>query len=120
MFEKIKRMIDTHRYKMAVKKANNIFVESGERQYILLQTDGELVVLNRPLFRKMKEEGRIPADTTIATLERECLYHTPYRNGSGEISKAKIKRKLEHYLRWKEADRQHKARLKKYCKSINK
>ena len=65
MFEKIKTLIDKYRFNSAVKKANELFMKTGERQYILLQTDGVLVVLDRRTFRQMKKEGRIPQGATI-------------------------------------------------------
>jgi hypothetical protein len=117
MFEKFKRLIDTHRFNRAVKKANEAFMRTGERQYILLQTDGELVVMDKKFFKAAKKEGRIPRDTNIFTLERECLYHTPYNNGTGAITPERIKKKLDLYLRWKKADREHK-KLVKLSKKI--
>lgn len=120
MFEKFKRLIDTHRFNRAVKKANEAFMRTGERQYILLQTDGELVVMDKKFFKAAKKEGRIPRDTNIFTLERECLYHTPYNNGTGALKPEAIKKRLERYLRWKKADREHQKQIKKYRKIANK
>ena len=120
MFEKIKTLIDKYRFNSAVKKANELFMKTGERQYILLQTDGVLVVLDRRTFRQMKKEGRIPQGATIGLLEKECLYHTAYNNGTGALKPEAIKKRLERYLRWKKADREHQKQIKKYRKIANK
>lgn len=106
-------MIDTHHYYRAVKRANEAFESTGERQYILLQTDGKLIHLDRHAFKIMKKEKRLPSDTTINTLERECLYHTPYKNGTGACPKEKMGKMLNKYLLWKKADREHKKQIKR-------
>jgi hypothetical protein len=120
MFNKIRRFFDANRFHNAIKMADNKFQKTGERQYILLQTDGQFVVMNRQIFRQMKKEGRLPSNVDILTLERDCLYHTPYANGSGACSKEKLADSLERYLRWCKLDREQKKYIKRQQKLARK
>lgn len=116
MFERIRRFFDTNRYYNAVKRANAAYTKTGERMYILLQTDGKLIIMDRSFFRQMKKEHRLPANTSINDLQRECLYHTPYNNGVGAMTKERMGQCLDRYLKWCKADREQKKLIKKISK----
>ena len=120
MFERIRRFFDTNRYHNAVKRADAAFQRTGSRQYIILQTDFKLVVMDRAYFRLMKQEKRLPPEVTINTLQRECLYHTPYANGTEAMSNEEMNKRLDKYLRWCKAVREHEKAVKRQRKLAKK
>ena len=83
-------------------------------------TVADLRLLDGAWFRQMKKEGRLPSNVDILTLERDCLYHTPYANGSGACSKEKLADSLERYLRWCKLDREQKKYIKRQQKLARK
>lgn len=116
MLNVIRKFFDKNRYYNAVRKADDAFDRSKQRHYVVLQTDGELVIINRDSFRQLKKEKRFPDNVTIKTLEEECLYHTPYINGTGIMPEDRMKKKLERYLRWCKANREYKKSVKRQQK----
>ena len=95
--------------RQAVKLADKCHVEDGGRYYVMptfnrTKDDKHkhaLTVINRTNFRKLKQKHYISQRASVADLLRECFYHTPYRDGSGEIPKYKLEEKLAQYYRWR-------------------
>lgn len=83
-------------------KAHN---ENGQRYYVMPTsgTRGQLVVMDRNNFRKLKHKRYINSKTFVRDLEAECFYCTPYRNGAGELSSAVMAKKRNQYYSWLEA-----------------
>lgn len=90
------------RFNEAVRKANKSFKETGNRHYVIPMSDGKLLVLDRPNFRKLKRKRYITHKAFIRDLERECFYCTPYKNGTGELSAEAVELKKKQYFSWLE------------------
>ena len=68
--------------------------KSGKRKHAL-------AVIDSANFRKLKQKHYISQRASVADLLRECFYHTPHRDGSGEIPKYKLEEKRAQYYRWR-------------------
>lgn len=97
IFKKIKAEIV---YSLAVRKADNAHSENGERYYVMPSEDGRLVVVDRRNFRILKRKNYISKDASVADMQRECFYCTPYRNGKGEMPAYIIALKHSTFLDW--------------------
>lgn len=95
-----KKMQASLRLKEAVRKANEAFEETGERHYVMPMEGGKLLIVDRSNFRELKQKGYINRLVTVATLESECFYATPYRNGSKEMSPEEIKERRKGYYKY--------------------
>lgn len=102
IFKKIKTSIILHE---AVRKADKAHNENGQRYYVMPTsgTSGQLVVMDRNNFRKLKQKHYINNNTFVKDLEVECFYCTPYRNGAGELSAEAVALKRKQYFSWLEA-----------------
>ncbi len=87
-------------YSLAVQKANYAHEETGERYYVMPSTDGKLVVVDRRNFRLLKRKHYINQNANIGTMQKECFYCTPYRNGSGEMPDEVRVLKKAAYMDW--------------------
>lgn len=99
IFQKLKA---TLRLREAINKADNAHNNSGERYYVMPTsgTSGDLIIMDRANFRKLKQKGYISRSIYTRDLERECFYCTPYRNGSGELHPDILSLKREQYFSW--------------------
>ena len=86
----------------AVRQADKAHEETGERYYVMptTGTSGQLVIMDRSNFRKLKQKGYIAHEATVANLEMECFYCTPYRNGEGELPDTIVSMKRKQYFKW--------------------
>lgn len=102
IFRKIKASL---RLREAVRQADKAHSENGGRYYVMPTsgTSGQLVIMDRANFRKLKQKGYVNRKTFVNDLEAECFYCTPYRNGMGELSSAVITMKRKQYFSWLEA-----------------
>lgn len=102
IFKKIKASL---RLREAVRKADKAHSENGQRYYVMPTsgTSGQLVIMDRNNFRKLKQKHYINYNTFVRDLEVECFYCTPYRNGMGELHPAVIAKKRKQYYSWLEA-----------------
>jgi len=111
LINRAKSIID---YQKAVKMADTEHAKDGERYYVLGgSTDGMLLVMNRSTLKKLKKEGRIDYSISVLTLEKKSFYHTPYSNGTGELTPADIVYKRKQFFRWRAACYERCRRLKK-------
>lgn len=97
IFKKIKAEIV---YSLAVRKADNAHSENGERYYVMPSEDGRLVVVDRRNFRILKRKNYISKDASVADMQRECFYCTPYRNGKGGMPSDIAALKHSIFLDW--------------------
>lgn len=97
IFKKIKAEIV---YSLAVRKADNAHSENGERYYVMPSEDGRLVVVDRRNFRILKRKNYISKDASVADMQRECFYCTPYRNGKGGDVGRHLALKHSAFLDW--------------------
>lgn len=86
----------------AVRQADKAHEETGERYYVMptTGTSGQLVIMDRSNFRKLKQKGYIAHEATVANLEMECFYCTPYRNGEGVLLGEIVSMKRKQYFKW--------------------
>lgn len=101
--------IDYLRYREAVRKADKAHAESGERYYVM-PTIGDkgkpaLVILDRFNFRKLKKKHYIPHVASVRDLTNECVYLTPYRDGTGFLTKEAMAVKRQQYYSFCKAQR---------------
>lgn len=86
----------------AVRQADKAHEETGERYYVMptTGTSGQLVIMDRSNFHKLKQKGYIAHEATVANLEMECFYCTPYRNGEGVLPGEIVSMKRKQYFKW--------------------
>lgn len=87
----------------AIRKADNAHANGGGRFYVLGTADGKLIVTDKKNYRGLKRKGYINRNATTMDAERECFYHTPFKDGHGAISDLGIKFKRRQYLAWVDA-----------------
>lgn len=101
IFSRIKAII---RLNEAIRMANDEFIKQGTRFYVMpYNTDDykpKLLVMDRNRFRQFKQKGYIPRQATVADLEREAFYFTPYANGTCALPPEARSSRREIYLRW--------------------
>ncbi len=86
----------------AVRQADKAHAETGERYYVMPASgkNGQLIIMDRYNFRKLKQKGYITRKAHVRDLERECFYCTPYRDGTGTIPPAVENLKRAQYYHW--------------------
>ncbi|MGN0032432.1 MAG: hypothetical protein ACI358_01430 [Candidatus Limimorpha sp.] len=102
IFKKIKASV---RFREAVIMADKAHTENGQRYYVMPTsgTSGQLVVMDRNNFRKLKRKQYINSKKFVRDLEAECFYCTPYRNGACVLSEEEVVLKRSQYFSWLEA-----------------
>ena len=96
-----KRFCATLRLYEAVRLANKAHRKTGERYYVIPNGRGvKLIITDRKNFRKLKQKHYIHHKVFVRDLTVECFYCTPYRNGSGALSKKAIDLKRRQYIKW--------------------
>lgn len=95
----IKKLRASIRLNEAVVQADKAHEETGERYYVMPNgKSGELIIMDRFNFRKLKQKGYLSRSTFVNDLERECFYCTPYKNGSGALPELIVKLKRKEYF----------------------
>ena len=118
IFRKIKASL---RLREAVQQADKAHRETGGRYYVMPgATSGQLIIMDRANFRKLKQKGYINRNTFVNDLERECFYCTPYGNGTGELPKLVVDLKRKQYYSWVEETKENEKAKKKAAKAANK
>lgn len=102
IFKKIKASL---RLREAVRQADKAHKETGVRYYVMPTSgvSGQLIIMDRANFRKLKQKGYINRNTTVKDLEFECFYCTSYRNGMSELSSDVVALKRKQYYSWLDA-----------------
>lgn len=102
IFKKIRASL---RLREAVRQADKAHRENGQRYYVMPTSgvSGQLVIMDRNNFRKLKQKYYINHNTFVRDLEFECFYCTPYNNGAGKLSSAVMAKKRNQYYSWLEA-----------------
>lgn len=105
LFLELKNLRATLRLYEAKKQADEAHERNGRRYYVMptTGTSGQLVIMDRENFRKLKQKGYIKRHTSVKDLEHECFYCTPYCNGRGELSSEEQYIKRRQYFSWLEA-----------------
>lgn len=98
-----KKLVAYTRWYYAVRKADSEHERTGERYYVIAGNGKDLVVTDRGVFRKLKQKGYISRKANVNDLIRECFYFTPYKNGTGFITKEYMERKRNQYYAYLEA-----------------
>ncbi len=74
--------------------------KTGERYYVMPTDDAKLIVIDRANFRIMKQKHYISSRVSVRDLVDECFYHTPYRDGKGELPPDVMELKRRQYYAW--------------------
>ena len=100
-----KRFRAALRLNEAIRQADKALQVNGHRYYVMPTsgTSGQLIIMDRANFRKLKQKGYINRSTFVNDLEQECFYCTYYRNGTGELSKRLRALKRQQYYSWLDA-----------------
>lgn len=99
IFKKLKASL---RLREAIKKAEQAHQETGERYYVMptAGSKGQLIIMDRKNFRRLKAKGYISQKVKVNDLEKECFYCTSYRNGDGALPDFIIRMKRNEYFLW--------------------
>jgi hypothetical protein len=99
IFKKLRASL---RLREAIRQADNAHREEGGRYYVMPMggNRGQLIIMDRSNFRKLKHKNYISRKASVSDLERECFYCTPYRNGTGELPPSVIEMKRKSYFSW--------------------
>lgn len=99
IFQKLKA---TLRLREAIRKAEEAFAKNGERYYVMPgpENNGNLLVMDRYNFRKLKQKGYISRKVFVRDLEMDCFYFTKYKNGKGAITPEVENLKRNQYMKW--------------------
>ena len=95
LFKKIRAYI---RLQKAIRKADELFAYTRERQYVLVYGD-KLLVISRSNMKMLKKKKLIPWGVNVQTLERICIYHTAYGNGTKDITASEKKMREALYYK---------------------
>lgn len=97
-----KKFLASLRLYEAIRMANDAHSKDGERYYVMPTSgkSGQLVIMNRTNFRKLKQKHYIKLNSSVYDLETKCFYCTPYKNGTGKLSHDIIKMKRKFYYSW--------------------
>lgn len=89
----------------AARQADKAHKETGERYYVMPNgNNGELIIMDRFNFRKLKQKRYMSHNVFVNDLERECFYCTPYRNGNGALPEEVITMKRRDYMEFVAGD----------------
>lgn len=90
------------RFMEAIRQAEQAHSDTGDRYYVIPTTgkSGQLVIMDRANFRKLKQKGYIPTEAKVSDLEKECFYCTSYENGQGRMPDEIVKLKRKEYFQW--------------------
>lgn len=100
----------------AIRQADKAYDETGERHYVMPASgkSGQLIIMDRKNFRKLKQKGYITHDATVANLEMECFYCTPYRNGEGALPAGIVSMKRKQYFKWLNSMRKRHGKIREH------
>lgn len=100
IFHIFRHFRDYLRLRAAVKMADEQHAKDGDRYYVVPSTNGQLLVMDRKNFKKMKQKGYIDKKVNLNDLRRSAFYYTPYPNGSDAMNEALKKEGAEMYYAW--------------------
>jgi hypothetical protein len=87
----------------AIKQADNAHQKTGHRYFVMPYTEQgqkKLMILDRQNFRRLKQKGYIHHRVLTNDLVRECFYHTPHANDSGQLPPEAAKLKRKQFYEW--------------------
>lgn len=113
MYNFIRHFKDYLRLRAAIRTADEQHAKDGDRYYVVPSLDGQLLIMDRKNFRKMKRKHYIDQKATLNDLRRECFYHTPYANGTDFMPAYVRKERAESYYAWANVIRMQKKLDKK-------
>lgn len=100
IFKIFRHFRDYLRLRAAKRMADEQHAKDGDRYYVVPNTKGQLLVMDRKNFKKLKQKGYIDRGTTLNDIRRGAFYYTPYANGSDAMNKALQKEGAEMYYAW--------------------
>ena len=82
----------------AIRRAEAAYMRYGTRCYVI--PNGErLAIIDKSTFRRVKDRDKLRGITTMADVERLCIYYTPRYNGQEPMPLAEQKKKRHQYYR---------------------
>lgn len=82
----------------AIHRADTAYLRYGTRCYVVPNGTG-LAIVDRSSFKRFKSREKLHGITTMADVERLCVYYTPRYNGRDPIPPALEKQKRDAYYR---------------------
>lgn len=92
----------------AIRQAEEAHAADGNRYYVMPADNGKLVIMDRRNFRLLKRKHYVNANANCHNLMVESFYFTANRDGSGYLSEADRKYKVQQYFAWCDAERKRK------------
>ena len=86
------------RFREAVKVADAAHKKNGQKYYVLPQTDGKLIVMDRKNFRGLRRKGYISRNASLASVASYCVYCTPDARGRG--GSGNLQQKFDEYIKY--------------------
>lgn len=97
VFSKFRALL---RWRCARMRADEALVCTGQRHYVIRGARRSLFVISRHDFRNLKRKHYIRRDASVAELESQCFYATPYPDGSRRMTRAVLRLKKAMFLQW--------------------
>lgn len=75
-------------YRKAVKMAEEAFITTGKRHFVIMLTSGKLAIYSRETFRKHRVKNYVPSlnGKKIRDLISDCVYRTDTLGGNDPLS----------------------------------
>lgn len=80
----------------AIRTADANYLRYGTRCYVV-PNGGKLAIIDKSSFKRLKPKDRLHGITTMADVERACVYYTPRYNGQDPMPDELMKQKRHQY-----------------------
>ena len=100
IFHIFRHFRDYLRLRSAIRMADEQHAKDGDRYYVVPSTNGQLLIMDRKNFKKLKQKGYINRGETLNNLRRGAFYYTPYNNGTDAMTSQDRKEHAELYYMW--------------------
>lgn len=103
----IRKFIALYQLRKATKRAFMAYLKNNHRYFVMPSAglDGELIILDRNNFCKLRDCGYIDKDISVRDLMNRSFFYTPKANGKDALPEFGAKAKTKSFLIWKERTR---------------
>lgn len=105
---RVKNLRSFIQLQFAIMQADERHQRDGDRYYVVPYKRGKLVIFSKKSLKEGKREKIFDPNSTVATLEKKCFYHTPYQNGSKAMDESEILLREAIFYAWKKKLREEK------------
>lgn len=102
MMKFLRELKSKMQFDKAVEQADKEYSKSRNRQYVVPDKDGKLIVMDRKNFRLLKRKSYMPAGMNTPTLMNASYYHTQDRGGNSPMSPEQVQKNKDSYVLWRE------------------